>query len=144
MSEVLLKCRNNRVLFVTDLYPLGEDDTIPFAIENFALALKDFGFCIEVVRPNFLFNTFLRKHKIYKQGIYQRNGIKIYNRNFVLPFIFDNFKPDSADLIISHMPSGNIYADLINKKLKLPRVSIIHNSDYKVLSSIKYSLFFGT
>ena len=147
MSKAQLKRPNRvlqkKVLFITDLYPIKDEKTIPLAIENFALGLKEFGFEITVIRPNFLFNTVLRGHKIYKNGIYQRNGIEIINKNFFLPFIFDNFRTDKKfDLIISHMPSGNIYADLINKKLKLPHISIVHNSDLKVLSDFKYSFYF--
>ena len=143
MLKVQLKCPT-KILLITDLYPVDNfDKSIPLAIENFALAFKDYGINIEVIRPNFLFNTILRKHKIYKQGTYQRNGIKIYNRNFFLPFIYDNFEvQNNYDLIISHMPSGNIYADLINKKLNLPHICIVHQSDYKVLSDFKYSLYF--
>lgn len=142
MSKAQLKC-HNKILLITDLYPIECEQTIPLAIEDFALALKDFGYEITVIRPNFLINTLIRKHKIYKQGIYQRNHIKIYNRNFVTPFIFNNFVPEEQfDLIISHMPSGNIYSDLLNKKLKLPHISIVHNSDFRVLSDIKYSLYF--
>ncbi len=142
MSEVQLKFPI-KILLITDLYPMCDEKTIPHAIENFALALSEIGAQITVIRPNFLFNTVLRKHKVYKQGIYQRKNIKIYNRNFFLPFIFNAFEPEEKfDLIISHMPSGNIYSDLLNKKLKLPRISIIHNSDYKVLSDFKYSFYF--
>jgi len=142
MSKVPLK-RPIRTLIITDLYPIDNDSTIPLAIEDFALALKDCGIEIEVIRPNFLFNTVLRRHKIYKEGSYVRNNIKIYNKNFILPFIFDNFSPsNNYDLIISHMPSGNIYSDLLNKKLKLPHISIIHQSDLKVLFDIKYSIYF--
>ena len=142
MLKAQLKCPN-KILLITDLYPINYDKTIPFAIEDFALALRDFGFEISVIRPNFLFNTILRRHRVYKQGIYKRKEIKIYNKNFFLPFVFNNFTPsDNFDLIISHMPSGTIYADLLNKKLKLPHISIVHNSDLKVLSDFKYSLYF--
>ena len=114
MSEVQLKFPI-KILLITDLYPVYDEKTIPLAVENFALALKDFGAQVTVIRPNFLFNAVLRKHKIYAQKEYQRKGIKIYNRNFLLPFVFNSFKPkENFDLIISHMPSGNIYADLIN------------------------------
>ena len=143
MLKAQSKRQVNKILLITDLYPISSEKTIPLAIENFALALKEDDFKITVIRPNFLFNTIIRRHRIYKQGIYQRNGIKIYNRNFFLPFVFNNFKPEEKfDLIISHMPSGTIYADLINKKLKLPHISIIHNSDKKVLSDFKYSVYF--
>ncbi len=143
MLKAQSKRQANKILLITDLYPISGEKTIPLAIENFALALKEFGFEITVIRPNFLFNTIIRRHKIYKQGIYQRNGIKIYNRNLFLPFVFNNFFPEeNFDLIISHMPSGTIFADLINKKLKLPHISVVHNSDKKVLSDFKYSVYF--
>ncbi|MBQ8476425.1 glycosyltransferase family 4 protein, partial [bacterium] len=141
-SEAQLKCLNN-ILLITDLYPVKDEATIPLAIENFALALKEQGINITVIRPNFLFNTIIRGHKIYKQTIYERNGITIYNRNFFTPFLFNNFIPQgNYDLIISHMPSGNIYADLLNQKLHLPHIAVIHQSDFEVLSDIKYSIYF--
>ncbi|MBR2068741.1 MAG: glycosyltransferase [Candidatus Gastranaerophilales bacterium] len=142
MSEVQLNYPN-RILLITDLYPIKDEPDIPLAIENFALALMEFGLKITVIRPNFLINTIIRKHKIYQQGEYERKGIKIFNRNFFLPFIFNNFYPDDKyDLIISHMPSGHIYADLLNKKLNLPRISVVHQSDYRVLYDRKYSFYF--
>ena len=143
MSKDPLKY-HSKILLITDLYPIdNSDNSIPYAIENIALGLKEFGYKVTIFRPNFLINTILRNHKTYKEGIYQRNGIKIYNKNFILPFVFNNFKTDEKfDLIISHMPSGNLYADLINKQLKLPHISIVHNSDYKVLSDLKYSIYF--
>jgi len=137
-----------KILFILDLYPIQKDLTIPLTIENIALALKEAGFLINVIRPNFLFNTILRKHKIFKQGSFIRNGIKIYNRNFFLPFIKESnlflkeILKEKYDLIISFMPSGNIYADLINKKLNLPHISILHYSDYHVLNDFKYSIYF--
>lgn len=133
-----------KILIITDLYPLNDDKTIPKIVEDFALGFNVLGHNVSVIRPNFIFNSFLRKHKILKQGIYERNGIKIYNRNFFLPFLDNNFDflHEAFDLIISHMPSGHIYADLINKKLKLPHISIIHQSDLVVLSNFKYSIYF--
>ena len=133
----------NKILLITDLYPINDYDKIPLAVENFAIALKEYGFDITIIKPNFLFNSIIRKRKFYKDGIYYRKSIKIYNKNFFLPFIFNSFKPlEEFDLIISHMPSGNIYADLLNKKLNLPRISIVHNSDFRVLSNFKYSFYF--
>ena len=132
-----------KILLISDLYPLKSDSTIPSVLEDFSLALNEKNILVEVIRPNFLFNTFLRKHKLFKTGIYYRNNIKIYNRNFLTPFLFDNLKlENNFDVIISHMPSGHIYADLINKKLKLPRISILHYSDYRVLKEFKYSFYF--
>ena len=75
------------ILFVTDLYPIdNEDKTIPKVIEDFVLALKDYGIRGCVFRPNLLLNTLIRKHKISKNGEYCHNGIKVYNKNYILPF----------------------------------------------------------
>jgi hypothetical protein len=76
MLKAQSKRQANKILLITDLYPISSEKTIPLAIENFALALKEDDFEITVIRPNFLFNTIIRRHRIYKQGIYQRNGIK--------------------------------------------------------------------
>ncbi len=132
-----------KILLITDLYPIIEDKTIPNAIQDFALGLKDFGEELCVFRPNFLINSIIRKHKLLKNGFYEKDGIKIYNQNFISPFL--NAKsPFGADfdVIISHMPSGHLCAYEINKNLNLPHIAIIHQSDYKVLNSFKYSFYF--
>ena len=108
-----------RILFVTDLYPIIFDNTIPGVIEDFAIAFKKRGNDVFVLRPNFLINSYIRGHKYIPECETTRNGIRIYNKNFILPFLNDDvdFLNNEFDLIISHMPSGHIYADLINKKL---------------------------
>ena len=133
-----------KILFVTDLYPIIEDETIPKIVEDFALAFHEYGNNVFVIRPNFLLNTFLRKHKYIPECETTKNGVRIYNKNFILPFLNDDisFLNQNFDLIISHMPSGHIYADLINKKLKLPHISIIHQSDFQVLTNFKYAFYF--
>lgn len=134
-----------KILFVTDLYPLIEDKSIPNVVEDFAMAFKKRGDDVFVIRANFLFNSFLRGHKYILECETTRNGIRIYNKNFILPFLDSNIDyllNRDFDLIISHMPSGHIYSDLINKKLKLPHISIVHQSDYRVLSNFKYSFYF--
>ena len=135
-----------KILIISDLYPLASDRSIPSVVEDFALGLKEKVDKIEVIRPNFLVNTILRKHKIVKSGTYLKNEIKIYNRNFILPFIFENKKFienfKDFDCIISHMPSGHIYSDLINKILNLPHISIVHQSDLVLLENIKYRFYF--
>ena len=73
-----------KILLISDLYPLETDLTIPSVLEDFSLSMKKFGAEIEVIRSNFLPNTLIRKHKILKSGTYNRNGIKIHNRNFLL------------------------------------------------------------
>ena len=133
-----------KILLITDLYPIIEDKTIPKIIEDFALAFKKRENDIFVIRPNFLFNSFLRGHKYIPECETTRNGVRIYNKNFLLPFLDSNisYLNKNFDLIISHMPSGHIYADLINKKLSLPHISIVHQSDYQVLNDFKYSFYF--
>ena len=132
-----------KILLISDLYPLKADSTLPSVLEDFSLALKEKNILVEVVRPNFLFNTFIRGHKIFKSEIYLQKGIKIYNKNFLIPFLFNNLQLENGfDVIISHMPLGHIYADLINKKLNLPRISILHYSDFRVLKEFKYSFYF--
>ena len=133
-----------KILFITDLYPIIEDKTIPKAIENFALAFKERGDDVFVIRANFLLNSYLRKHKFVPECEITRNNIRIYNKNFIMPFLNDDisYLNDDFDIIISHMPSGHIYADLINKKLNLPHISILHQSDYTVLNNFKYSFYF--
>ncbi len=133
-----------KILLITDLYPILEDKTIPKIIEDFTLGFKAQGDSVFVIRPNFLFNSILRGHKIIPECEISRNGIRIYNKNFFLPFLDKNvyFLDETFDLIISHMPSGHIYADLINKQLNLPHISIVHQSDWTILSSFKYSIYF--
>lgn len=133
-----------RILFITDLYPIIEDKTIPKAIEEFALAFKKRGNDVFVIRPNFLLNSILRGRKFVPECETTINNIRVYNKNFILPYLDDNidFLSEKFDLIISHMPSGHIYADLINKKLKLPHISIVHQSDFIVLNDIKYAFYF--
>ena len=55
-----------KILLISDLYPLKKDKTIPVVLEDFALALKELGNEIVVLRPNFLFNSLISGHKIYK------------------------------------------------------------------------------
>ena len=132
-----------KILLISDLYPLKSDSTLPSVLEDFSLALKEKNILVEIVRPNFLFNTFIRGHKIFKSGVYLQKGIKIYNKNFLIPFLFNNLNLENDfDIIISHMPLGHIYADLINKKLNLPRISVLHYSDFRVLKEFKYSIYF--
>ena len=133
-----------KILFITDLYPIIDDKTIPKIVEDFAIGFKNLGNDVFVIRPNFLLNSYLRRHKYVPECEITRNGIRIYNKNFILPFLDSNidYLAEKFDLIISHMPSGHIYADLINKKLKLPHISIVHQSDYHVLNNFKYRFYF--
>ena len=132
-----------KILIVTDLYPLNEQHRgIPRAIENFALALKDLGHKIYVLRADLILNSLLRGRKPYKQGVYNFSGIEIYNQNFISPFYFNPKTPDDFDVIISHMPSGTLCAQKIKKKFKKPFMAVAHASDIEVLK--KYKIYFSS
>ena len=66
-----------RILFVTDLYPVVEDKTIPKVIEDFAISFKKRGHSVFVIRANFLLNSYLRKHKFVPECEITRNNIRI-------------------------------------------------------------------
>ena len=93
---------------------------------------------IRIIKPNFLFNSFLRKKPFYKSRIYGN----VENINYFLPFVGNiknkiktKFEPD---IVIAHMPSGLIFAN----KLDLPFVAGVHVSDLEVLSNPIYSIYF--
>ena len=60
-----------KILLISDLYKIVKDNSIPNVLNDFSLALKDFGHEIVVIRPNFLINSIIRKHKILKNGKYE-------------------------------------------------------------------------
>ncbi len=132
-----------KILIVTDLYPLeNEHKAIPKTIENFALGLKKMGNEVNILRSDLIINSLIRNRKIYKQGSYFHNGIKIYNQNFILPFYLNPKVEKDFDVVISHMPSGTLCAKTIKKKYKKPHIAICHASDIEVLE--KYKIYFST
>ena len=135
-----------KILLITDLYPISlySDKTIPSTIEDFAFGLKKIGCEIKVVRPNFVFNSLIRGHRIIKNGEYYSRGIVVINKNFFLPFLNNDvsYLKDKFDVIISHMPSGHIYSYLINKKLNLPHIVVLHQSDWEVINNPFYKFYF--
>ena len=128
------------ILLITDLYPVKEDEkTTPKTLSNFVREWENSGHKVDVIKPNFILNSFIRKKPFYKTGLYG----KILNLNYWLPFCFNvkqkyNFSLD-YDLAIAHMPSGILFAD----KLNIPFVAGIHNSDLTVLSNPFYKFYFG-
>lgn len=137
-----------KILFVTDLYPLGEEK-IAKALYYFVQEWKKQGHIIEVIRSNFVMNTKLRGRKIQKEGIYNENGIKIYNLNFNTPFLFDVYKKLPADfslknydILISHMPCGALMAQKLLKRDKIRYCCAVHSSDITVLTNNPYKIFF--
>ena len=109
-----------------------------FALKEFVKIFTEFGHKVQVIRPNFLFNSFLREKKYYKTGQYD----DVFNANYLTPFCFcvKNKLPkiETYDVIISHMPSGSIFADKFSGKL----ICGVHISDLKVLTEPVYSIYF--
>lgn len=139
-----------RILLVTDLYPLFEDEKgIPLTIKAFADGFVERGHLVEVFRPNLIANVLIRKRKLYKNGCYENDGIRVFNRNFLTPFQRTSvlraykkyFKGETFDAIIAHMPSGIMTADIISKEYNIPMLAAVHSSDITVLKSFKYGIF---
>jgi glycosyltransferase involved in cell wall biosynthesis len=128
-----------KILVITDLYPIRDDEKYtPKTIKKFVDSWKLMGHEVRVIKPNFLFNSFLRGKPFYKTGFYGN----IENINYFLPFcgnvaqkIKTEFKPD---LVIAHMPSGIMLAD----KLGLKFCAGVHVSDIEVLTNPLYGVYF--
>ena len=131
------------ILFITDLYPVSENEkTTPRTLFDFVQEWEKQGHNVNVIKPNFILNSFLRGKPFYKNGQYG----KIFNVNYWTPFWFNikskipallpSCPPDF--LIIAHMPSGILFAD----KLGVPFVAGVHNSDLEVLTNPLYKFHF--
>ena len=136
-----------KILFVTDLYPIG-DENIAKALFFFVQEWQKQGHRVEVIRANFITNTLLRGRKIKEEKIYVENGTKIYNLNFHTPFFFDvynklpkDFSLKNYDVMISHMPCGALMANKLLKKNKIKYICAVHCSDIQVLTNWKYLPF---
>lgn len=124
-----------KILFITDLYPVKENEkTTPKTLFNFVKEWQIAGHTVDVIKPNFILNSFLRGKPFYKTGQYG----SVYNINYWTPFWFINNLSTDYDLVIAHMPSGILYAD----KLGLPFVAGVHNSDLEVLTKPLYKFHF--
>ncbi|MCR5260827.1 MAG: glycosyltransferase [Candidatus Gastranaerophilales bacterium] len=139
-----------RILLITDLYPI-ENSGEPQTIKNFAKKWQELGHIVDVIRPNFLLNTVIRKKKIFPNKTYNEDGITIYNVNCITPFFFDvknklpkDFQIGNYNLVISHMPSGAMFAmKLIGKIAGIPYVASVHASDLQVLTKPLYQFLFA-
>ena len=136
-----------KILFVTDLYPIGEEK-IAKALFYFVQEWQNMGHEVEVIRANFITNTLLRGRKIIEEKIYEENGTKIYNLNFHTPFLFNvynklpkDFSLKNYDVMISHMPCGALMAQKLLKHDKIKYICAVHASDITVLTDFKYLLF---
>lgn len=127
------------ILFITDLYPVKSNEkTTPRTLFAFVEEWKKMGHNVDVLKPNFIFNSFLRGKPFYKSGQYE----DIFNINYWTPFL-GNVKSKlpnlpKYDIVVAHMPSGILFAD----KLGLPFVAGIHNSDIEVLTNPLYKIHF--
>lgn len=139
-----------KILFITDLYPIrkGESRT-PLTLHNFVFDWIQQGHEVDVIKPNFIFNSFLRNKPFYVDGFYEYEGVKVLNVNFHSPFLFDITKKipntldiSSYDLIIGHMPSGVIFANKLARIFQKPLVCGVHCSDIEVLSNPIYGIYF--
>lgn len=133
-----------KILFITDLYPVkNEEKSTPKPLLDFVEEWKNQGHTVDIIKPNFILNSFLRRKPFYKTGKINN----VLNINYWTPFWFNvkykfkNFDIDlkSYDTVIAHMPSGILFAD----KLNVPFVAGIHNSDLEVLTNPLYKIHFA-
>ena len=136
-----------KILFVTDLYPIGNEN-IAKALFYFVQEWQKQGHKVEVIRSNFIFNTLIRGRRIIEEKIYYEQGTKIYNLNFNTPFLFNvykklpkNFSLKNYDVMISHMPCGALMANKLLQRDKIKYICAVHCSDITVLTDKKYILF---
>ena len=136
-----------KILFVTDLYPIGEEK-IAKALFYFVQEWQKMGHEVDVIRANFISNTLIRGRKIVEEKLYEENGTKIYNLNFHTPFLFNvynklpkDFSLKNYDIMISHMPCGALMAQKLLKKDKIKYICSVHASDITVLTDWKYLPF---
>ncbi|MFW2551510.1 hypothetical protein, partial [Klebsiella pneumoniae] len=68
-----------KILMITDLYPVKEDEVnTPKTLYNFVRSWECQGHKVDVIKPNFLLNSFLRQKPFYKTGWYGN----VYNVNY--------------------------------------------------------------
>ncbi len=127
-----------KILFVTDLYPISDKETkTPKTLLSFVEEWQKEGHEVDVIKPNFLLNSFLRNKPFYKTGQYKN----IFNVNYITPFLFNTTKKLPSfeyDVIVSHMPSGIIFSN----KLEGKKICAVHVSDLEVLTKPLYSIYF--
>lgn len=130
-----------KILFISDLYPVKESEVAtPRTLYDFVRCWQILGHEVNVIKPNFLLNSFVRKKPFYKTGVYN----DVYNINYFTPFCGDIKKKlkgislSNFDIVIAHMPSGILFAD----KLGIPFVAGVHVSDIEVLTKPLYSIYF--
>ena len=141
-----------KILFITDLYPINDSESrTPRTLHNFVFEWIKQGHHVDVIRPNFIFNSVLRGKKLYPDGFYEYEDVKIFNVNYFTPFLFDFLKKlpkefyfNEYDVVIAHMPSGIIFANKLVKTIKKPLICGVHTSDIEVLTNPIYKFYFKT
>lgn len=139
-----------KILLITDLYPINKGEIkTPLTLHNFVFQWNKQGHVVDVIKPNFILNSFLRRKPFYKTGFYRYENVNILNLNYWTPFLFDVEKkiPDEIDIsrydvIIAHMPSGIIFADKLAKKYKKLLIYGVHCSDIAILKNPLYKFYF--
>lgn len=138
-----------KILLITDLYPLANSSE-PKTILYFAQEWTNQGHTVDVIRPNFLLNTVLRKKKTFETKVFEEENIKIFNVNYITPFLFNiknklpnSFSLTDYDVVISHMPSGTIFASKLIGNSKIPFICSVHSSDIEVLTNKPYKIYFA-
>ncbi len=132
-----------KILFATDLYPVSDNEkTTPRTLYDFVQGFREQGVEVDVIKPNFLLNSFLRKKPFYPTGQYK----DVFNVNYHMPFwgnvsekLGSQLRPD---VIVSHMPSGTIFAQKLAGKYNLPLVCGVHVSDLEILTNPLYAIYF--
>ena len=135
-----------KILFVTDLIPIDEKENCAKALVPIVKELS-LVHQVDVVRPNFLLNSFIRGKIIKPEGYYNFDGIRIRNLNFYSPFLFGygGINIGNYDEIIAHMPSGILFVQRLLKSVKKERPKLtyaVHQSDIEVMNSFIYSIYF--
>lgn len=142
--------KSKKILFVTDLFPIKETEIkTPLTLHNFVSQWIKQGHQVDVIKPNFILNSFLRKKPFYNDGVYTYQDIKILNLNYFTPFLFNIAKKipaeydiSSYDFIVAHMPSGIIFANKLAKMYNKPLICAVHSSDIEVLTNPVFKFYF--
>ena len=101
------------ILFITDLIPTDKNENCAKALIPIIKELQS-EHTVDIIRPNFILNSFIRGKMLKPNGHYNYEGLNILNLNFHTPFLFldknFNINLQNYDEIIAHMPSGILFA----------------------------------
>lgn len=133
-----------KILFVTDLIPIEENEKCSRALLDIVKGFIEKGMEVDVVRPNFLINSKLRKKSIKPNGKIEIDGVTVWNLNFNLPFVlpFKNFDTTGYDVVVAHMPSGILFCESLDIPDCVKKIYAVHQSDIDILTNPVYSFYF--